>query len=110
NRPVSNNAGGNEGMIFRQLYDAVSSTYTYLLADEQSREALIIDPVFEQCQRDLALLRELDLELKLILDTHCHADHITAAWLLKQKTGARGARADAVGARGAEHTVHRGRT
>ncbi|MGA0805473.1 MAG: MBL fold metallo-hydrolase [Pseudohongiellaceae bacterium] len=74
-------------MIFRQLYDAPSSTYTYLLADGQSREALLIDPVFEQSQRDLALLRELDLTLKLVADTHAHADHITAAWLLKQKTG-----------------------
>jgi len=74
-------------MIFRQLYDAPSSTYTYLLADEKSREALLIDPVFEQSQRDLALLRELDLSLKLVVDTHAHADHITAAWLLQQKTG-----------------------
>lgn len=74
-------------MIFRQLFDAPSSTYTYLLADEHSREALLIDPVFEQSQRDLALLRELDLTLKLVVDTHAHADHITAAWLLKQKTG-----------------------
>ncbi len=76
-------------MIFRQLYDAPSSTYTYLLADENSREALLIDPVFEQSQRDLALLRELDLTLKLVADTHAHADHITAAWLLQQKTGCR---------------------
>ncbi len=74
-------------MIFRQLYDETSSTYTYLLADESSREALLIDPVFEQFRRDLALLRELGLTLKLVVDTHAHADHITAAWLLKQKTG-----------------------
>jgi sulfur dioxygenase len=74
-------------MIFRQLYDETSSTYTYLLADEQSREALLIDPVFEQFHRDLALLRELELTLKLVVDTHAHADHVTAAWLLKQKTG-----------------------
>lgn len=74
-------------MIFRQLYDATSSTYTYLLADAQSREAVLIDPVFEQFPRDLAMLRELELSLKLVVDTHAHADHVTAAWLLKQKTG-----------------------
>ncbi|MEX1196590.1 MAG: MBL fold metallo-hydrolase [Pseudohongiellaceae bacterium] len=74
-------------MIFRQLYDDTSSTYTYLLGDESSREAILIDPVFEQVQRDLALLRELDLTLKLAVDTHAHADHVTAAWLLKQHTG-----------------------
>ena len=74
-------------MIFRQLFDAASSTYTYLLGDTSSGEALLIDPVFEQAQRDLSLLRELGLHLKLVVDTHAHADHITAAWLLKQKTG-----------------------
>ncbi|MDT8427625.1 MAG: MBL fold metallo-hydrolase [Pseudomonadales bacterium] len=76
-------------MIFRQLYDASSSSYTYLLGDETSREALLIDPVFEQFQRDLALLRELQLTLKLVVDTHAHADHITAAWILQQQTGCR---------------------
>lgn len=74
-------------MIFRQLYDAESSTYTYLLADAESREALLIDPVYEQVTRDLALISELGLWLKLTLDTHCHADHVTGAWLLQQKTG-----------------------
>ncbi|MDO8908595.1 MAG: MBL fold metallo-hydrolase [Pseudohongiella sp.] len=85
-------------MIFRQLYDSVSSTYTYLLADESSGEALLIDPVFEQVPRDLALLQELNLSLKLVLDTHAHADHVTAAWILKQKTGCQIALAAAVGA------------
>lgn len=85
-------------MIFRQLYDAVSSTYTYLLADETSGEALLIDPVFEQVPRDLALLQELGLTLKLVLDTHAHADHVTAAWVLKQKTGCTIALSAAVGA------------
>jgi sulfur dioxygenase len=89
-------------MIFRQLYDATSSTYTYLLGDEQSREALLIDPVFEQYQRDLALLRELDLTLRLVVDTHAHADHITAAWLLKQKTGCRIASASVIQAEGVD--------
>ncbi|HIQ52058.1 MAG TPA: MBL fold metallo-hydrolase [Pseudomonas pachastrellae] len=74
-------------MLFRQLFDAASSTYTYLLADPASGEALLIDPVFEQSTRDLSLLHELGLTLKLVVDTHAHADHVTAAWLLKQKTG-----------------------
>ncbi|TVP92033.1 MAG: MBL fold metallo-hydrolase [Pseudomonadaceae bacterium] len=85
-------------MLFRQLYDATSSTYTYLLADENSREALLIDPVFEQVQRDLALVQELDLTLKMVVDTHAHADHVTAAWLLKQKTGCAIASAAAINA------------
>ena len=74
-------------MIFRQLFDQDSCTYTYLLADKSSREAVLIDTVFEQSRRDLAMLRELDLKLVQVLDTHCHADHVTAAWILKQKTG-----------------------
>ncbi|MFO7552907.1 MAG: MBL fold metallo-hydrolase [Haliea sp.] len=85
-------------MIFRQLFDSSSSTYTYLLADEQQREALLIDPVFGQASRDLALLEELGLTLALVVDTHAHADHITAAWLLQQETGCRIASARAIGA------------
>ncbi|WP_339859759.1 MBL fold metallo-hydrolase [Pseudohongiella acticola] len=85
-------------MILRQLYDAVSSTYTYLLADEKTRQAILIDPVFEQSRRDLALLQELNLVLKIVADTHAHADHITAAWLLKQKTGCRIASSAAIAA------------
>ncbi len=76
-------------MIFRPLIDAESSTNTYLLADPVSREALLIDPVFEKHQRDLALLRELDLTLIYTLDTHLHADHVTGAWLMKKATGSR---------------------
>lgn len=95
-------------MIFRQLYDDTSSTYTYLLADEASREALLIDPVFEQVQRDLALLKELDLELKLVADTHAHADHVTAAWLLKQHTGCDIALSAAVGARNVDIALEHG--
>jgi glyoxylase-like metal-dependent hydrolase (beta-lactamase superfamily II)/rhodanese-related sulfurtransferase len=83
-------------LIFRQLFDQESSTYTYLLGDRESGEAVIIDPVFEQVRRDTALLGELGLTLRTILDTHCHADHVTGAWLLKQRTGA----AIAVSARG----------
>lgn len=74
-------------MIFRQLFDLQSSTYTYLLADAQSREALLIDPVFEQFERDRALLRELDLRLLYTLETHVHADHVTAAWRFARALG-----------------------
>lgn len=74
-------------MIFRQLFDHVSSTYTYLLADETTREAVLIDPVFERHVRDAALIRELELELIATLDTHCHADHVTGAWLMKEAFG-----------------------
>ncbi|HCN73125.1 MAG TPA: MBL fold metallo-hydrolase, partial [Pusillimonas sp.] len=88
-------------MIFRQLFDNTSSTYTYLLADETHRQAILIDPVFGQVRRDLALIRELGLKLKLVADTHAHADHITAAWVLKQKTGCRIASAKVINA---DHT------
>ena len=66
-------------MIFRQLFDPQSSTYTYLLADPAAREALLIDPVFEQVRRDAALLDELGLRLVATIDTHVHADHVTGA-------------------------------
>ena len=74
-------------MIFRQLFDPQSSTYTYLLADETSRQGLLIDPVFEQARREAALLQELGLELVWTLETHVHADHVTGAWLLKERLG-----------------------
>ncbi len=74
-------------LIFRQLFDPASSTYTYLLGDAASGEALIIDPVFEHQRRDAALLRELGLRLLATLDTHVHADHVTGAWALKQRCG-----------------------
>lgn len=69
-------------MIVRQLFDQVSSTFSYVVADEVEREAVLIDPVFEQHARDAALLRELGLRLVCTLDTHCHADHVTGAWLM----------------------------
>ena len=76
-------------LIFRQLFDHTSGTYTYLLADPATREAVYIDTVYEQYQRDLSLLQELDLKLLACLETHCHADHVTAGWLLKLATGCR---------------------
>ena len=74
-------------MLFRQLFDDVSSTYTFLLAS--AGEAVLIDPVFEHHARDSALLRELGLTLRCTLDTHVHADHVTGAWLMKAAFGSR---------------------
>ena len=76
-------------LVFRQLFDPQSSTYTYLLGDRASGAAVLIDPVFEQVRRDTALLGELGLKLVATLETHVHADHVTGAWLLKQRTGSR---------------------
>lgn len=76
-------------MILRQLYDHESSTYTYLVADPVTSQAALIDPVAEQLERDLALVRELGLTVALVLDTHVHADHVTAAGALRARTGAR---------------------
>ncbi len=92
-------------LIFRQLFDAASSTYTYLLGDRASREAVLIDPVFEQVRRDAALARELDLAIVWTLDTHVHADHVTGAWLMRRRCGSRIALAAAAGAHGADRLL-----
>jgi glyoxylase-like metal-dependent hydrolase (beta-lactamase superfamily II) len=76
-------------MIFRQLFEPVSSTYTYLLGCEATRQAVLIDPVLPAWQRDLAVVNELGLKLAYTLDTHVHADHITAAMRLKREAGSR---------------------
>src|SRR3954449_9344797 len=73
-------------MIFRQLFDSTSGTYSYLLASRCGGEALIIDPVLEKVDRYLQLLRELDLKLVKAVDTHLHADHITALGALRDRT------------------------
>ncbi len=95
-------------LIFRQLHDAQSSTYTYLLGDSDSGEALLIDPVFEHVRRDLALLRELGLRLVATLETHVHADHVTGAWLMRQRAGSLIAMAAASGAAGADRPLVHG--
>ena len=94
-------------MLFRQLYDAQSSTYTYVLGCEETREAVIIDPVYERFDRDTALLRELSLTVRYCLDTHVHADHVTAAWRFQQG-GARIGIATAAGAEGFDIGLHDG--
>ncbi len=95
-------------LIFRQLFDALSSTYTYLLGDAASGEAVLIDPVYENARRDLALLRELGLRLVATLDTHVHADHVTAAWLLKQRCGSQILLSGAAGASQADRLLRHG--
>ena len=97
-------------MIFRQLFDPQSSTYTYLLADSATREAVLIDPVFEHARRDAALVEELGLKLAWTLETHVHADHVTGAWLLREKLGSKIAVSSEyrdAGARGSTHGLTR---
>ncbi|MGZ5092303.1 MAG: MBL fold metallo-hydrolase [Burkholderiales bacterium] len=74
-------------MIFRQLFDIVSSTYTYLLGCEQTGQAVLVDPVMPEWQRDLTVLNRLGLKLAYTVETHVHADHITSALHLKRDTG-----------------------
>jgi sulfur dioxygenase len=95
-------------MIFRQLFDNQTSTYTYLLADSTTREAILIDTVFEQHERDVAMLRELDLKLRYTIDTHAHADHVTGAWLLRRATSSKICVAKASGAAGADWYLEHG--
>ena len=73
-------------MIFKQLFDKNSSTYTYLIASKEGREALIIDPVLENIDNYIKTLNRLNLKLVKVIDTHIHADHVTAASKLKDKT------------------------
>ncbi|MFM7676157.1 MAG: rhodanese-like domain-containing protein [Synechococcus sp.] len=94
-------AAGGGDLLFRQLFDAGTGTFTYLLADVASRQGVLIDSVFEQHSRDLSLIRELGIDLVASLDTHAHADHVTGSWLMHEATGcgialAAAARADHV--------------
>ena len=73
-------------MIFKQIFDTESSTYTYLIASAKGREAVIIDPVIENVDNYIKVLGELDLKLVKVIDTHIHADHVTGATKLKQAT------------------------
>ena len=73
-------------MIFKQLFDQKSSTYTYLIASSKGREALIIDPVLENVAKYIELLKELDLKLVKVIDTHIHADHVTGLNELNKRT------------------------
>ena len=84
-------------MLFKQLFDKETSTFTYVLVDAATRDAVIIDPVLGKMQRDLDALKEMNAELKYIVETHVHADHITGAYDLKQATNAKFAAGIATG-------------
>jgi sulfur dioxygenase len=93
-------------LIFRQLFDPQSSTYSYLLGDSDSRDAVLIDPVFEQAARDAALVRELNLKLVYTLETHVHADHVTGAANLRSHLGSKIALCAMSGAEGADRYLN----
>jgi sulfur dioxygenase len=76
-------------LIFRQMFESESSTFTYLIADKDSKEGILIDPVKETVDRDLKVINELGIKLKYIFDTHVHADHITGAGDIRKVTGAK---------------------
>ena len=79
-------AAGGARLLLRQLFDAETGTFTYLVADVPSGEGVLIDPVYEQHPRDLSLVRELGIDLVACLDTHAHADHVTGSWRMHQAT------------------------
>ncbi|XP_008484025.1 persulfide dioxygenase ETHE1, mitochondrial isoform X1 [Diaphorina citri] len=79
---ILENAFSN-GFLFRQLFDSISYTHTYILADKLSKECVIIDPVLEQADRDVTLINQLGLTLKYVINTHVHADHITGTGKIK---------------------------
>jgi glyoxylase-like metal-dependent hydrolase (beta-lactamase superfamily II) len=94
-------------MLFKQLFDPTSSTYTYVLAADTG-EAVLIDPVYEHAERDLAFLKNHKLTLAWTLDTHVHADHVTGANTLKQSAGCQTAVGDGCNASGFDHQLHDG--
>ena len=95
-------------MAFRQLFDPESSTYTYILADAERREAVIVDPVRAHIERDLGVLGEMAMKLVWIVETHVHADHVTGAKALKARTGARTAVSTHCGASGFDRLIDEG--
>jgi sulfur dioxygenase len=95
-------------MLFRQLFDKESSSYTYLIADISTQEAVLVDPVLEQINRDLTLLKELGLNLRYCLETHLHADRITATGKLREYTGCLGFVPENAGATCADRNIKNG--
>ncbi len=92
-------------LLFRQFFDPESSTYTYLIADRQTQEAVLVDTVLEQVERDLQVLNDLGLTLRYCLETHIHADHITGAGKLRQQTGCQVMVPQNATARSADHSL-----
>ena len=92
-------------LLFRQFFDPESSTYTYLIADKQTKDAVLVDTVLEQVDRDLQVLDGLELTLRYCLETHIHADHITGAGKLRQQTGCRVMVPQNATARSADHSL-----
>ena len=76
-------------LVFRQFFDKDTGTFTYFLFDSETMEGLIIDPVKEQFDRSLQFIEELGVELKYVIDTHVHADHVTSSGMLREATGAK---------------------
>jgi len=95
-------------MIFRQLIDSDTSTYTYLLADRETHEGIIIDPVIEQVERDIGLVKDLGIELSLVIDTHVHADHVTAAAVLRSRLGCKSVLSEQAGSVAQDRLVKEG--
>jgi glyoxylase-like metal-dependent hydrolase (beta-lactamase superfamily II) len=89
-------------VLLNQLFDSETSTYTYLVADKIGGDAILIDPVFEKMARDLKLIAEMELKLRYVLDTHLHADHVTAAGPIADQTGAQVAMSAASQAQGVD--------
>jgi sulfur dioxygenase len=101
-------AAGGSTLLFRQLFDAATGTFTYLLADVPSRQGVLIDSVFEQHSRDLSLIHELGIELVASIDTHAHADHVTGSWLMHEATGCAIGLAAAARAENVTRPLHHG--
>ena len=97
-------------LVFRQLFDPESSTYTYLIADSQTQAAALVDTVIEKVDRDLQVLNDLGLTLRYCLETHIHADHITGAGKLRQQTGCQVLVPQNTAARSADHSLADGET